>query len=361
MSNVATNASNPIAQLRQQFVAMQPELAAALPAHVPPEKFVRVIMTAVQLNPKLAAPEARQSLLACAMKCAQDGLLPDGRDAVIINGNSKNKATGQWEVRAQYRPMIGGILKKIRQSGEVKSISVDSVRDGDRFRHYKDEMGEHFEHESLADDEASIIWVYAAVWTRDGGFYFRKMSRERVEKARQSSGDKDGTIWTKWWEDMAWKTVLRSLSKILPMSSEIETVIRRDDEYIEHGEVATQIPQAATQPRTAQARVKTMLGIAAPVPAITAEPTPPEPEPIIEDWNPETGEVIAAAAPEAPPAPPADQDADLYLALRECATMAELNRIMPDIAKLANGRRKAAIAVFEECKTKLAPPPKPAK
>ena len=54
------------------------------------------------------------------------------------------------------------------------------------------------------------------------------------------------------------------------------------------------------------------------------------------------------------------QDADLYIALRECATMADLTRLQPDIARLTNGRRKAAIAVFEECKAKLAPP-KPAK
>ena len=226
--------SNPIAELRQQFAAMQPELALALPAHVPAERFVRIVMTAVQKNPDLLQAD-RKSLFAACMQCAQDGLLPDGRDAALVVGNSKDKKTQSWVKMVQYRTMIGGVLKKARQSGEIKSISVDTVREGDRFRHYKDEAGEHFEHESLTDNDsdAPILWVYAAVWLKDGGFYFRKMSKARIEQARAVSRAKDDGPWKEWWEEMAHKTVLRNLSKLLPMSSEIDSMLRQEDQDVD--------------------------------------------------------------------------------------------------------------------------------
>jgi hypothetical protein len=53
------------------------------------------------------------------VKLAQDGLLPDGREAAVVMFGNK----------AQAMPMIAGILKKVRQSGEVaKSAPTSSTR-----------------------------------------------------------------------------------------------------------------------------------------------------------------------------------------------------------------------------------------
>ncbi len=354
MSNVMTNVSPN--DLRATIQKMESEFLSALPPQIDVNKFVRTLMTTVQMNPELLEAD-RKSLLSSCMKAAQDGLLLDGREAALVTYNTRDKAGNVWKM-AQYMPMVGGILKKVRQSGELLTLSANVAHENDEFVY---ELGdeERIIHRPLMRGERGLpIAAYAIAKTKDGGIYRDVMTFDEIQNTRSRSRAKDKGPWVTDWSEMAKKTVIRRLSKRLPMSTDLETTLRRDDDLMDYD---TPAAPAIAPPRTAQSRVKTMLGIAAPVPAITADPTP-APEPITEDWDPDTGEVIAAApeAPPAPPAPPADQDADLHIALSECATMADLNALMPDIARLPNGRRKAAIAKFEECKAKLAPP-KPAK
>src|SRR5690349_24382621 len=126
--------ANPVAVIRQNLVAMEPEFKAALPPHIPVDRFKRVALTAIQNTPALANAD-RRSLFGAFVKLAQDGLLPDGREAaVVMFGN-----------RAQAMPMIGGILKRIRQSGEVSRVSAQVVHENDQFtvRYGFDEDVEH--------------------------------------------------------------------------------------------------------------------------------------------------------------------------------------------------------------------------
>lgn len=223
------------AELRQQFAKLQPQLALALPAHVTAERFVRVVLTAIQQNQSLLKAD-RDSLFGACMKAAQDGLMPDGREA-FLNCYFSKKDNRHI---ASYQPMIGGVLKKIRQSGELKQLSCMVVREGDEFSHFLDETGEHFRHVSADDNEAARVrYVYAAAWTKDGGFYFRKMPPAQIEKVRAVSRAKDEGPWVQWWEEMAMKTVLRNLAKRLPMSAETEQVIRRVDDLAEIGNDAS--------------------------------------------------------------------------------------------------------------------------
>ena len=367
MSNATTNV-NPN-DFRAMVQRMENEFLAALPPQIDVSKFTRTLMTSVQMNPELLQAD-RKSLLSACMKAAQDGLLLDGREAALVCYNARDRA-GQFVKMAQYMPMVSGILKKVRQSGELLTLSANVAYENDEFVY---ELGdeERIVHRPLMRGERGLpIAAYAVAKTKDGGIYRDVMTFDEIQNTRNRSRAKDKGPWVTDWSEMAKKTVIRRLSKRLPMSTDLETTLRRDDDLIDYD--AQQAAPTSALPRAPQARMKTMLGIAAPTPTVAAEP-PPAPEPITEDWDPDTGEVLAdrpathvdidpdTGKPVVFSSPPHDEnpDADLYLALRECATMADLNRIMPDIAKLANGRRKAAIAVFEECKTKLAPP-KPAK
>lgn len=235
-----SNGNNAIAELRHQFAKLQPQLALALPEHVKPERFVRIVMTAVQQNPTLAKCD-RESLFGACMKAAQDGLLPDGREAFLNCYFSKRDN----KYIASYQPMIGGILKKIRQSGELKQLSAAVVRQGDEFSYSVDETGEHFRHvPGMDNDDALVKCVYAAVWTKDGGVYFKVMSVGQIEKARAVSRAKDSGPWVDWWDEMALKTVIRNLAKRLPMSAEIEQVIQRVDDLTDLPPIATDTGKA---------------------------------------------------------------------------------------------------------------------
>jgi recombination protein RecT len=213
-----TRPANPLAAARTDVEKMEGQFKMALPAHIPVERFARVVMTAVGSNPDLLRAD-RTSLLEASLKAAQDGLLPDGRDgALVIYGQ-----------KVQWMPMIAGILKKVRNSGELLSISAYVAHEKDKF-FYRLGDDETIEHEPFLDgDPGKPRIVYAVAKTKDGGTYREVMTVAEVEKIRQVSKAKNAGPWTQWWGEMARKTVLRRLAKRLPMSTDLDDVIRRDD------------------------------------------------------------------------------------------------------------------------------------
>lgn len=219
----------PIDAFRGTVDRLGDEFCKALPKHIPVEKFQRIVMSAVGANNDLLFAD-RTSLLAACMKSAQDGLLLDGRDAALVVFKAKQK-DGSYAQMVQYMPMIGGILKKIRQSGELESITSEVVYQNDEFDRWMDEDGEHFKHRpSYGENRGDVILVYAFARTKDGGKYLEVMDRADVERVRQVSRAKDNGPWVQWWNEMARKTVTRRLAKRLPSSTDIERMWENDNE-----------------------------------------------------------------------------------------------------------------------------------
>ena len=218
-----SNEITPMESMRGTLVKMQPEFAAALPPQIPVEKFIRTTLTAVQMNPDLLTAD-RRSLLGACMKAAQDGLLLDGREAAPVIFNTKEGK------KVQYMPMVGGILKKIRNSGELASISAQVVYDKDSFEY---ELGdnESITHKPfLGEDRGKQIAVYAVAKTKDGAIYREVMSVADVEKVRAASRAGKFGPWVDWWDEMAKKTVIRRMAKRLPSSADVDQVFEADNE-----------------------------------------------------------------------------------------------------------------------------------
>lgn len=206
--------SNDVRRMEKQF-------AMALPEHVTPERFVRVVVTAIQSNPDLQRAD-RDSVLAAALKCAQDGLLPDGREAALVTYSNK----------AQYLPMIAGILTKVRRSGELLTIGAHVVYEHDAFSYTLGD-DEKIEHQPLmgGGPRGKAVACYAVAKTKDGGIYREVMSIEEINQVRNVSKAKNGGPWVSWWGEMARKTVIRRLAKRLPMSTDLQQVFSRDDDH----------------------------------------------------------------------------------------------------------------------------------
>lgn len=222
--NDQTKALKPIDDIRISIQQMEPQFKMALPSQIAPEKFIRVTMTAIQMNPELLNAD-RKSLFSSCMKAAADGLLPDGREAALVTYKTK---TG---IIAAYLPMIGGILKKIRNSGDLAMITAQIIFKNDQFRYWVDDAGEHVNHEPLLfGDRGDPIGVYALAKTTDGAVYIETMTKNQVMAVRAVSRAQNGP-WSGPFEHEMWrKTAIRRLSKRLPMSTDVETVIQRDDE-----------------------------------------------------------------------------------------------------------------------------------
>lgn len=221
---MASNAVPVVQNIRQNLMAMAPELKAALPAHVSVEKFTRVAMTAIQQNPSLQDAD-RRSLFGAVVRLAQDGLLPDNREAAIV----------MFGKQAQAMPMIAGVLKKVRQSGEVAKISAHVVHENDHFI-WKLGFDEDIEHSPppLHKERGKPIGVYATAVLKDGSRLLEVMTLEEVEKVRAVSRASKNGPWVQWWGEMARKTVMRRLSKRLPMSTDLEEEVFSRDVTLAH-------------------------------------------------------------------------------------------------------------------------------
>jgi recombination protein RecT len=234
---------------------MEAQFKLALPAYIPSEKFVRVVLTAVQGNPDLLSAD-RRSLYGACMKAAQDGLLPDGREAALVIFNTKNGPL------VQYMPMFGGLLKKVRNSGELAAITAQVVRKNDKFRYWVDGDGEHLEHEPLMfGDRGEIIGVYALAKTKDGAVYIEVMTEEQVQDVRSVSRAKDSGPWSgRFADEMRRKTAIRRLSKRLPMATDLEAVFRRDDEIFDFNGQAEESSTAARDVGPKPSRLSQVIG-----------------------------------------------------------------------------------------------------
>lgn len=213
--------TSPADQLRQQLTKMGPELKNALPGNISPEKFQRVVLTVANLNPELLNAD-RKSLLGACMRCAADGLVPDGREAALVVFGGK----------ITYMPMVVGLLKRARNSGEISTINAHVVYEHDEFS-MKLGDDEGITHKpAWAIDRGKMIGVYAIAKLKDGGVQRVVLSSADVEKIKAVSRSKGSGPWVQWPDEMWKKSALRRLTKYLPMDAEterMERLLARDD------------------------------------------------------------------------------------------------------------------------------------
>ena len=75
--------------------------------------------------------------------------------------------------------MVGGILKKVRNSGELSSITAQIVYENDEFNYYIDADGEHISHRpNMFGDRGKRIGAYALAKTKDGAIYVEVMTEK---------------------------------------------------------------------------------------------------------------------------------------------------------------------------------------
>jgi recombination protein RecT len=221
MNQVARH--NQFAELRAQLDRQLSQFAAVLPAHIPAERFARVILTAVQNTPELLDCD-RRSLLNSCMRAAQDGLMPDGRlgAMVVYKDRRRNIKTVQW------LPMIAGLRQKVRNSGEISDWHVSIVHENDNWD-YEEGDRPHILHKPVRGDRGGIIAAYSIAHFRTGEISREWMWIEELDKVRAVSKAERGP-WQDWPEEMYKKTVAKRHSKSLPMSTDLDDLLRRPDE-----------------------------------------------------------------------------------------------------------------------------------
>lgn len=218
-------ALSPYQSFRTTLEKMKPQLMAALPSHIKPERLIRIILTTVNRTPELleCTPE---TLLGSLMQCAQLGLEPDGvlgQAYLVPFRNWKNNNRKEVQLIPGYK----GLIKLAYQSGEVGHITARVVRERDDFRYWYglDEGIEHKPHRG--SDAGLLVAVYA--WAKIKGVegkQFVVLEKWEVDAIRDRAKASKNGPWVTDYEEMAKKSALRRLCKMLPASVEKDNLSR---------------------------------------------------------------------------------------------------------------------------------------
>ena len=222
------------AGVRDLLARAKDQIAMALPRHLTPERMMRVTMTAVQRSPALLDCDPL-SLIGAVVQASQLGLEPDGvlGHAYLVPFN--NRKTGRKEV--QLIPGYKGLVELTRRSGQISTINAYCVYAEDTFD-FSYGLDPKLVHvPSDKDDPGQIIAAYAVAKLRDGGVQFEVMWRKQIDKIRSGSKAANDGPWVTHYDEMAKKTVLRRLCKLLPVSVELQRAVALD----EHAEAG--VPQ----------------------------------------------------------------------------------------------------------------------
>ena len=204
------------------------QIARALPKHLTPERFVRVLMTAALKTPKLFDC-SQESVFRSVFDLAAAGLEADGRRAALVPLKN-NKKGGILECNAWI--MYQGVAELVMRSGLVSNIHTDLICDKDEFESDRGVITKH--KIDYRKPRGEPYAAYCIIRMRDGSEKAEVMSADEIEHIRKASPGADADPWRLHWGEMARKTVFKRAAKWLPLSPEIRTVIEseRDDEPI---------------------------------------------------------------------------------------------------------------------------------
>lgn len=212
--------------LKTLLLRSQGSLAAILPKHLDPERMVRVALVATVHQPKLLECSG-QSILLAVMQASQLGL--------EIGGALGHAYLVPFKGVAQFIPGYRGLIELARRSKAVWGMEARAVFDGDKFD-WAYGLYPKLEHKPLSKTR-DLTHVYA-VARMDQGNEFDVMDREDIEAIRSRSRAKDNGPWITDYNEMAKKTVVRRICKMLPLSVQLAAAVEADNRS--EGAVAAQ-------------------------------------------------------------------------------------------------------------------------
>lgn len=218
-SNTTTNSgTKSVLTLKQWVAKMSDQIKNALPANITPERMMRIALTALSKDSKLAN-STPESFMGALLTSAQLGLecnTPLGQ-AFLIPYKNKNGV-----LETQFQLGYQGLIDLCYRTGQYKKIIARVVYEGDDFD-YSYGLEERLIHRPREKTDKPI-YVYALYELKNGASAFEVMSWETIcshaKKYSQSVKGGYSSPWTTDPESMAKKTVLKKVLKYAPKAVE---------------------------------------------------------------------------------------------------------------------------------------------
>ena len=198
----------------------------ALPQHINTDRFVRIAITTIRLNPKLAKCNP-ESLIGAVMVSAQLGLEPGTLgQCYLIPFENKKAGTVECQFQIGYK----GLIELLRRSGQLSDIYSYTVYENDDFN-IEYGLSRTLTHKPNFDERGEIKGFYAVAILKDGAKAFEYMTKDEITKHEEKyrKGSYKNDVWNKNFEEMAQKTVVKKLLKWLPVSVEFLEMAAKDE------------------------------------------------------------------------------------------------------------------------------------
>ena len=229
MNKIQTQTTNAVANekktMQSYIKAMEGEIAKALPSVITPERFTRMVLSAISTNPKLGSCTPA-SFLGAMMSAAQLGLEPNTPLGQAYILPYQNKGV----LEAQFQLGYKGLIDLAYRSGEVEVVQAHIVYANDKFE-CEYGLEPKLTHIPAEKDRGEPIKVYAMFKTKSGGYGFEVMSMEDVRIHAEKYSKAYSTSFSPWktnFEEMAKKTVLKKCLKYAPLKSDFVKGIVQD-------------------------------------------------------------------------------------------------------------------------------------
>lgn len=212
--------------MQQYIKQMETEIKKALPSVLTPERFTRIVLSALSTNPKLGECTP-QSFLGAMMTAAQLGVEPNtplGQAYLLPYWNSRNNC-----YECQFQLGYKGLLDLAYRSGDISVVQSQVVYENDEFS-YSYGLEPQLKHIPAKADRGDPTHVYAVFRTQSDGYGYEVASIEdiRAHAQRYSKSFSNGP-WQTNFEEMAKKTVLKRVLKYAPLKSEFVRKLVQDE------------------------------------------------------------------------------------------------------------------------------------
>lgn len=217
MANEMTMApKDKVAKLKKVLESGKDQLSLAMQKHMNPDRMCRFMLTAALKTPKLFDCSL-ESIGLALLTASQWGIEPDGRQGYLI----------PYGRTCQFIPSYIGLSTMAQRHPDVLAIHAEVVKENDEFRYQLGLRPDLF-HVPAASDRGEVVYAWAVAHMRDAPALIDVMPREELDKRRAVSKSHD--IWNQWPEEMYRKTVIRHISKLLPVGGEFADALEHENQ-----------------------------------------------------------------------------------------------------------------------------------
>lgn len=179
-------------------------------------KFEQIILMAAKKIPNASL----NSVMACSLKSIQYNLEPNIHCHFVPFGKD-----------AQFIIDYRGYIELINRSGKATILHGDAVKSNDEFK-YSNGLNPVLDHTPAIMNRGEFVGAYVVaknLIANEKVFLF--LNKEEIEKVKRSSKSTSSTLspWHNWHEQMALKTVVKRIAKLLPLSVETQSALGTDE------------------------------------------------------------------------------------------------------------------------------------